>query len=71
MVAGVSSLNLAHVAPSDGSRVTISIGVATQYPPFADSFEKLVKLADGALYTAKHQGRNCAVVVEAKAPVAA
>jgi diguanylate cyclase (GGDEF)-like protein len=71
VVAGVASLNLAHVAPTDDSRVTISIGVATQCPPFADSFEKLVNLADGALYTAKHQGRNCAVAVEAKASVAA
>jgi diguanylate cyclase (GGDEF)-like protein len=66
-VTRVASLNLPHVAPADGSRVTISIGIATQFPPFTASFETLVKLADGALYEAKRCGRNRAVVVDAQA----
>jgi diguanylate cyclase (GGDEF)-like protein len=41
--------------------VTISIGVAL-YPQNADSLEQLLRIADRALYEAKHQGRNRVVV---------
>jgi two-component system chemotaxis family response regulator WspR len=67
----VAALNLPHVAPADGSCVTVSIGIATRLPSSVESFERIVKLADGALYKAKHKGRNCAVVVEARTSAAA
>lgn len=71
VVANVAALKLPHVAPADGSYVTVSIGIATQLPSSVESFERVVKLADGALYKAKHKGRNCAVVVEARTSAAA
>ncbi len=71
VVASVAALELPHTAPAEGGRVTVSIGIATQFPPFTASFDSLVRLADGALYKAKHQGRNRAVVVEARASAAA
>ena len=43
--------------------VTISIGVA-MYPYNADSLEELLRLADRALYEAKHQGRNRVILAE-------
>lgn len=38
-------------------KITISIGIAT-YPLDADSIEDLIKCADKALYSSKHNGRN-------------
>jgi diguanylate cyclase (GGDEF)-like protein len=38
-------------------KLTISIGVAT-YPSGATSKDMLIKSADNALYTAKHNGKN-------------
>ena len=38
--------------------VTTSCGVATMTPRIGDSTDMLVDLADGALYAAKHAGRN-------------
>ena len=43
--------------------VTISIGVG-MYPSNADSSEQLLRVADRALYEAKHQGRNRVVLLE-------
>ncbi|MBF0183486.1 MAG: diguanylate cyclase [Magnetococcales bacterium] len=42
----------------DGLQVTISIGVAV-FPLVGETAESLKKLADEALYQAKHAGRNC------------
>ncbi|MEM9563227.1 MAG: sensor domain-containing diguanylate cyclase [Actinomycetota bacterium] len=44
---------------SGGSRVTVSIGVATGP---TDEIESLLRLADQAMYSAKHGGRNRVVV---------
>ncbi len=41
--------------------ITISAGVAV-YPDNADTLEQLLRLADRALYAAKHQGRNRVVL---------
>ena len=50
----------------DGQRVpiTISIGVSIGIPSADLSGERLVQLADDALYQAKHNGRNRLVVVD-------
>jgi diguanylate cyclase (GGDEF)-like protein/PAS domain S-box-containing protein len=44
--------------------VTVSIGCATLTPQFRMSSLQLIELADQALYTAKHKGRNCVVAAE-------
>lgn len=44
-----------------GQRITVSGGVAS-YPDDATSGEELIKMADQALYLAKHQGRNRVVL---------
>ncbi len=38
--------------------VTVSIGVSSWKPAMKDDFEELIRLADGALYGAKEEGRN-------------
>jgi two-component system, sensor histidine kinase LadS len=43
-------------------RVSVSIGVASIAPQPKDSSQQLVKMADDALYHAKRQGRNRAVL---------
>lgn len=59
----LSELELPH-ALSEFGRVTISAGVAVCIPSEYDSAESLVRHADEALYTAKHQGRNQAVLYQ-------
>ena len=39
--------------------VTISLGIATMIPTSECVPERLLGAADGALYTAKREGRNC------------
>ncbi|MFD0712497.1 diguanylate cyclase [Paenibacillus sp. GCM10027626] len=49
-----------------GKPVTVSLGIA-QYPLQAQTAEQLFQCADAALYKAKRDGRNRAVVAEASA----
>ena len=46
-------------------RITISIGGAAVQPWERVTSERLVELADGHLYAAKHQGRNCVSLEQA------
>jgi len=45
-----------------GHALTISIGVSLYDQKFS-SYKQMIETADEAMYTAKHQGRNCVVVV--------
>jgi PleD family two-component response regulator len=48
------------------SRLTVSIGAAYILPTSSRTPDGLIQLADEALYTAKEQGRNQVVVMEAE-----
>lgn len=50
-----------HYSPVAGV-VTVSLGVAVKIPTSQDERNSLVQAADAALYQAKHQGRNQAVL---------
>ena len=57
--AAVSNLNLPHSQSKVADHVTISIGVAAYQLDTACDATSLLKMADAALYDAKHSGRNC------------
>jgi diguanylate cyclase (GGDEF)-like protein len=54
--------NISHSDSPIGDHVTISIGVATDSPPFGDSTASLVTAADAAVYRAKMLGRDRVVI---------
>jgi two-component system chemotaxis family response regulator WspR len=58
----VASLNIAHIAPAPGARLSISIGLATLTPQAGSSSRQLIMEADKGLYSAKNNGRNQVVV---------
>lgn len=62
---GLSQLALPH-ALSEFGCVTLSAGVAVGVPTVHETAERLVEHADKALYMAKHQGRNQAILYEPK-----
>jgi diguanylate cyclase (GGDEF)-like protein len=62
----IAELNIPHEASRVASRLTVSIGAACILPGSDRTYEGLVQLADEALYSAKEQGRNCVVVMEAE-----
>ncbi|MCH8532577.1 MAG: diguanylate cyclase [Saccharospirillum sp.] len=52
----MGSANLAHPVSSVSDRVTVRVGLITTIPN--KDCDDVLKLADRALYRAKHQGRN-------------
>jgi len=66
----VAALDIPHASSQNSPCVSVSVGAATQLPPITSSYDAVVRLADGALYTAKRQGRNQCVAVEARAVAA-
>jgi len=53
----VESKRAPHIGNVHGF-VTVSIGCATQLPDRSSDYNVLLRAADGALYRAKHAGRN-------------
>jgi diguanylate cyclase (GGDEF)-like protein len=62
----IAELNIPHEASRVASRLTVSIGAAFVLPGVNRTHDGLVQLADEALYSAKEQGRNRVVVLEAE-----
>lgn len=58
IVAGVRALAIQHEASTFGV-VSISVGVSTVIPSDGDCAASILARADAALYSAKHNGRNC------------
>lgn len=54
----VRQLRISHSQSSVDKNVSISAGISSLIPSIEDSPEKLIELADKALYEAKKQGRN-------------
>lgn len=66
IVREVHAMQLPHAASPEVSWVTVSVGATTQHPRITPSYDSIVRLADGALYAAKREGRNRSVFVQAK-----
>jgi len=62
----IAELNIPHDASRVASRLTVSVGAALTLPSMHRTPDGLVQLADEALYSAKEQGRNRVVVMEAE-----
>jgi diguanylate cyclase (GGDEF)-like protein len=62
----IAELNIPHDASRVASRLTVSVGAAFILPVSNRTHEGLIQLADEALYSAKEQGRNQVVVMEAE-----
>lgn len=60
--AEIQQLKMPHAQFEVSEYVTLSLGVTCMIPSQELSPEELVTIADQALYAAKKQGRNCAVL---------
>jgi diguanylate cyclase (GGDEF)-like protein/PAS domain S-box-containing protein len=66
LLSDVRNLNIPHPGSKVSKKVTVSIGVAAMVPTLGCSYERLVRFADQALYSAKDSGRNRFFVHEEK-----
>lgn len=66
IVADVHALQIPHAGSPESRWVSVSVGATTQNPRTMSSYNSIIRLADGALYAAKRQGRNRSVFVETK-----
>ena len=55
----IQSLNIEHQNSEISSTLTLSLGVSSSLPASNLTPEQLIYAADQALYSAKHEGRNC------------
>lgn len=62
MVERVAAMNLLHEHNDEYGRVTVSVGAAALDPSSGETVAELIERADQALYRAKAEGRNRAVV---------
>ncbi len=60
----VEALGLAHGAQGAGAVVTVSVGGASTMPVRGGHGNDLLAAADEALYRAKHEGKNRAILRE-------
>lgn len=67
VLVAIRALNRPHPTSPYG-QVTVSIGIASLVPDGNSTPSDLIQLADGALYQAKHRGRNRAEAAEAPPP---
>ena len=58
----VAGMLIPHIAPTEGSSLTVSIGLATVVPQIGSHSRQVIQSADQGLYAAKHNGRNQVVV---------
>jgi diguanylate cyclase (GGDEF)-like protein/PAS domain S-box-containing protein len=56
--AEIAALEIPHIASSVQPWITVSLGIASEYPTAAMSPQRIISKADRALYRAKDQGRN-------------
>lgn len=63
----VHGLNIPHTASQDDSRLTVSIGLATQTPAIGSHCRQLISAADKGLYQAKNSGVTRSVSPEVQA----
>jgi two-component system chemotaxis family response regulator WspR len=54
----VAALKIPHISPTEGSSLTISIGLSTITPTPGSNCRELISAADKGLYLAKNNGRN-------------
>jgi len=54
----IEALKIPHNSPSEGSSLTVSIGLSTIIPKPGGNYRDLISAADKGLYSAKKNGRN-------------
>ena len=62
ILGGIRDAQIPHASSPVATTLTLSLGIATGVPDATDERWHLLKLADDALYAAKGEGRNCAVL---------